>query len=113
MPDPNSIIPFSGPLPLIGTPAPPPPPAHAPAPGHGAAPAPLAFAPGVPEPDFLKHFPFPYKVRAVTIYEAKKHGWATDRSYWEFLEPFRYVSAAWGNIDIPKGSFTDFASVPP
>src|SRR5947207_43732 len=52
-------------------------------------------------------------LRAVTIYEAAKQGWPTDRSYWQFLAPFQYVSPKWGPIDIPKGFYTDFASVPP
>jgi hypothetical protein len=103
MPEPNSIIPSSHPVDLATL-------TQAHATGAGLA---ARFRPGVPEPDFLQHFPLPYAVRAVTIYEADRHGWVTDRSYWEFIEPFRYVSAAWGPIDIPKGSFTDFASVPP
>lgn len=31
----------------------------------------------------------------------------------QFLVPFRYVSPEWGPINIPKGFYTDFASVPP
>lgn len=61
----------------------------------------------------MKHFPLPYKVQAVTIYEAQKQGSATDRSYWQFLDPFKYVSAKCGPIDIPKGFYTDLANVPP
>jgi Protein of unknown function (DUF1353) len=104
MPAPDSIIPSSGPV----IPA-----AHATAAPHLAAGPHLAFKPGASETDFLKHFPLPYKVQAVTIYEAQKKGWTTDRSYWQFLDPFKYVSAKWGPIDIPKGFYTDFASVPP
>src|SRR5438105_773691 len=72
-----------------------------------------AFKPSVPETEFKKRFPLPYRVQAVTIYEAERKGWVTDRSYWQFLEPFRYVSPKWGAIDIPKAFVTDFASVPP
>jgi hypothetical protein len=104
MPEPSSIIPSSQPEPLAG-------PGVAAAP-HLAAGLPLKFEPGVPEAEFLKHFPLPYKVQAITIYEAQKQGWPTDRSYWQFLTPFQYVSATWGAIDIPKGFYTDFASVP-
>jgi hypothetical protein len=104
MPEPESIIPFSGPEALI---------ASGLASRRLAPAAALRFRPGVSEADFLKHFPLPYKVQAVTIYEAGRQGWATDRSYWQFLEPFQYVSAKWGPIDIPKGFYTDFASVPP
>ena len=73
----------------------------------------LAFKPGVSEAEFKKRFPLPYRVEAVTIYEAMRQGWATDRSYWQFLEKFQYVSPKWGTIDVPKGFYTDFASVPP
>jgi hypothetical protein len=104
MPEPGSIIPTSEPetleLPALATAR------------RGPA-ATVKFKPGVPELEFQKHFPSPYKVQAVTIYEAGRKGWVTDRSYWEFLEPFQYVSPKWGLIDIPKGFFTDFASVPP
>jgi hypothetical protein len=47
------------------------------------------------------------------MYEAERHGWETDRSYWQFLAKFQYVSLEWGTIQIPKGFYTDFASVPP
>ena len=104
MPEPGSIIPSTEPA------APAVPATTAP---HLAASAPLKFKPGVTEAEFLKHFPSPFKVQAVTIYEAQKQGWVTDRSYWQFLEGFQYVSATWGTIDIPKGFYTDFASVPP
>jgi len=46
---------------------------------HLATGLPLKFKPGVPEAEFLKHFPLPYKVQAVTIYEAQKQGWATEQ----------------------------------
>src|SRR5476651_1428135 len=102
MPAPDSRIPSSGPVHLTA------------AIPHAAAAAPLlAFKPGVPEAEFLKYFPSPYRVQAVTIYEAEKMGWATDRSYWQFMGAFQYVSPKWGAIDIPKGFYTDFASVPP
>ena len=105
MPEPGSIIPSAGATaPALH--------AAAPAPNLAAA-APLKFAPGVSEPEFLKHFPLPYRVQSFTIYEAQKQGWPTDRSYWQFLDAFRYVSDKWGPIDIPKGFPTDFASVPP
>jgi hypothetical protein len=103
MPDPRSIIPSSQPVDLAALSQ-----AHI----LGAAAA-LKFRPGASEAVFLTHFPLPYKVQAVTIYEAERQGWATDRSYWQFLDPFQYVSAMWGSIDIPKGFYTDFASVPP
>ena len=72
-----------------------------------------AYKPSVPETEFKKLFPLPYRVEAVTIYEAARQGWATDRSYWQFLDKFQYVSPTWGTIEIPKGFYTDFASVPP
>jgi uncharacterized protein DUF1353 len=102
MPDPKSIIPSSQSADLATLLQKP-----------SVAPPPAAFQPGAPEAVFLTHFPLPYKVQAVTIYEAKRKGWPTDRSYWQFLDPFRYVSAKWGPINIPTGSYTDFASVPP
>jgi hypothetical protein len=108
MPEPGSIIPSSGPVDLVS--------ALARSAGAGAgapAAALLAFQPSVSEAEFLKHFPLPFRVEAVTIYEAARQGWATDRSYWQFIGPFRYVSPKWGPIDIPKGFYTDFASVPP
>jgi hypothetical protein len=104
MPEPDSIIPSSEPGTLAG---------HGAAAPHLAAGLPLKFKPGATEQEFLKHFPLPYKVQAVTIYEAQKQGWATDRSYWQFLSPFQYVSEKWGKIDIPQDFYTDFASVPP
>lgn len=113
MPAPNSIIPFTEPVDLatraslVTRPEP-----KARATRLGAAAA-LRFKPGVSEAEFKKRFPLPYKVEAVTIYEAQRQKWATDRSYWQFLDPFQYVSARWGPIDIPKGFYTDFASVPP
>ena len=82
-------------------------------PGHLLLRPALAYKPGVPEPEFRKAFPLHYAVRAVDIYEAEKKGWVTDRSYWQFLEPFKYVSPEWGPITIPKDFYTDFASVPP
>jgi Protein of unknown function (DUF1353) len=102
MPDPKSIIPSSQPADLATVLQKP-----------TLVPQTAAFQPGAPEAVFLHHFPLPYKVQAVTIYEAKRHGWPTDRSYWQFLDPFRYVSDKWGPINIPAGFYTDFASVPP
>jgi hypothetical protein len=103
MPDPASIIPASHSLDLATL-----------SQAKGLALAqPLTFQPGATEAEFQAHFPLPYKVRAVTIYEAQHQGWTTDRSYWQYLEPFRYVSTKWGPIEIPKDSYTDFASVPP
>ena len=102
MPEPNSIIPSSAPPHLAGA-----------ALARGAMPEALRFRPSVSEQEFLRHFPFPYKVQAVTIYEAERHGWPTDRSYWQFIDAFRYLSDTWGPIDIPQGFPTDFASVPP
>ena len=106
MPAPNSLIPSSGPVDLVslmsrGRPAP------------GRARALVTYKPSVSEIEFKKRFPLSYRVQAVTIYEAARQGWATDRSYWQFIGPFRYVSPKWGPIDIPKGFYTDFASVPP
>jgi Protein of unknown function (DUF1353) len=72
-----------------------------------------AYEPSVPETEFKERFPLAFRVRAVTIYEAKRNNWLTDRSYWQFLAPFRYVSPTWGPMNIPKGFYTDFASVPP
>ena len=106
MPAPNSIIPSSQPVDVVTAMA------RARVP-PGRAPALRAYEPSVPETEFKKRFPLPFRVRAVTIYEAKRNGWATDRSYWQFLVPFRYVSPKWGPINIPKGFYTDFASVPP
>ncbi|HEY4273384.1 MAG TPA: DUF1353 domain-containing protein [Candidatus Udaeobacter sp.] len=106
MPAPNSIIPSSEPIDLVTAMV------RARVP-RGRARALRAYEPSVPETEFKKCFPLPFRVRAVTIYEAKRNGWATDRSYWQFLVPFRYVSPKWGPINIPKGFYTDFASVPP
>lgn len=107
MPAPGSEIPSSEPVDLVSAISPP---AVAPT---GPAAALGAFKPSVSETDFKKVFPSPYQVRAVTIYEAAKQGWVTDRSYWQFLAPFQYVSPKWGPINIPKDFYTDFASVPP
>jgi hypothetical protein len=79
----------------------------------GRARALRAYQPSVSETEFKKRFPSPYRVQAVTIYKAARQGWATDRSYSQFLVPFQYVSPEWGSINIPKGFYTDFASVPP
>jgi hypothetical protein len=88
-----------------------------PAPGRGrgrvAARALRAYRPSVSESEFKRRFPLPYRVEAVPIYEAARQGWETDRSYWQFLEKFQYVSPKWGTIKVPKGFYTDFASVPP
>ncbi len=73
---------------------------------------PLTFRPGVTEAEFKKHFSLKYEVEAVTIYEAQQLGWPTDRTYWRFLAPFRYLSPKWGVIEIPENFPTDFASVP-
>ena len=105
MPAPNSIIPSSEQIDLVTAIS------RARVP-PGRARALRAYEPSVPETEFKKRFPLPFRVRAVTIYEAKKNGWATDRSYWQFLVPFRYVSPEWGPISIPKDFYTDFASVP-
>ena len=72
-----------------------------------------AFQPSVSEAEFKKRFPLPYRVESVSLYEAARQGWATDRSYWQFLDKFQYVSPKWGTIEVPKGFYTDFASVPP
>jgi len=71
------------------------------------------FKPSAPEAEFKKRFPLPYQVEAVSIYEAMRKGWKTDRSYWQLLDDFQYVSPKWGPIVVPKGFYTDFASVPP
>ena len=106
MPAPDSIIPSSQPVDLVSAIS-----RGRLAPGRGRALR--AYKPSVSETEFKKRFPSPYRVRAVTIYEAARQGWSTDRSYWQFLAPFRYVSPKWGPIEIPKGFYTDFASVPP
>ena len=94
MPNPASLIPSSPPThPLVAVAA--------------------VFKPSVPEAEFLKYFPLPFNVQAVNIYDAAKNGWVTDRTYWQFLDSFQYVSPKWGAIEIPKGFYTDFASVPP
>ena len=82
--------------------------------GRGAGVHPLrVYKPSVPETEFNKRFPSPYRVESVSIYEADRHHWETDRSYWQFMQNFQYVSPKWGTIEIPKGFYTDFASVPP
>jgi len=106
MPAPNSNIPSSGPIDLIST-------ISRAGVASRRARVLRAYEPSVPETEFKKRFPSPFKVQAVTIYEAKRNGWATDRSYWQFLASFRYVSPTWGPINIQKGFYTDFASVPP
>jgi hypothetical protein len=106
MPEPGSIIPSSGPVGLVSRIA------RTQALRVGAVRL-AAFEPSVPKAEFKKRFPLPFRVEAVNIYEAKRQGWATDRSYWQFRDPFQYVSPKWGPIDIPKGFYTDFASVPP
>src|SRR2546421_2806099 len=78
----------------------------------GRARALRAYEPSVPETEFKKRFPLAFRVRAMTIYDAQRKAWPTDRSYWQFLAPFQYVSPQWGPIYIPKGFYTDFASVP-
>jgi Protein of unknown function (DUF1353) len=114
MPAPGSEIPSALPADFVaaiarGTPA-----GRAPARGRrAAARAVRAYKPSVPETEFKKCFPLPYRVEAVSMYEAKRQGWETDRSYWQFLERFQYASPKWGTIEIPKGFYTDFASVPP
>ena len=86
---------------------------RAPVGGHVAVRALRVYKPSVSEAEFKKRFPLPYRVEAVTIYEAARQGWETDRSYWQFLEKFQYVSPKWGTIEVPKGFYTDFASAPP
>jgi hypothetical protein len=81
--------------------------------GRVAARAVRAYKPSVSEAEFKERFPLPYRVEAVTIYEAARQGWETDRSYWQFLEKFQYISPKWGTIEVAKGFYTDFASVPP
>ena len=81
--------------------------------GRRRAPARALFKPSVPETEFKQRFPSPYRVESVSMYEAQRQGWKTDRSYWQFLKKFQYVSPLWGTIEIPKGFYTDFASVPP
>jgi hypothetical protein len=106
MPEPGSIIPSSEPVDFVTAISR----ARVPtARGRGLP----AYKPSVSETEFKKRFPLPYQVQAVTIYEAARQGWATDRSYWQFLSPFKYVSPKWGPIEIPKDFYTDFASVPP
>ena len=94
MPSPESRIPESAPARLLLAPA-------------------LTFEPGVPEAEFRKIFPQAFRVRAVDLYEAKKKNMGDDRTYWEFLDDFQYISPTWGPIIIPKGHYTDLASVPP
>src|SRR3982750_1188874 len=97
MPAPGSAIPRSAPQDLVTGAA-----QHSAHPQAAAA-VTAIFKPSLPEADFLKHFPKPYCVRAITIYEAMRNAWPTDRSYWEFIEPFQYVSPKWGQIDIANG----------
>src|SRR5947209_7585257 len=66
----------------------------------------------VSEADFRKHFPLPFKVRALNVFEALKLGYSTSITFLEYLEPFEFVSDKWGSIVIPTGFLTDFASVP-
>ena len=71
-----------------------------------------AYEPSAPETEFKKRFASPFKVQAVTIYEAqRKVGPQT-----EVTGVPRSISiclARVGPINIPKGFYTDFASVPP
>src|SRR5215212_3540684 len=97
MPEPGSAIPRSAPQDLVTAAT------KQSASPQAAAVVTAIFKPSLPEADFFKHFPKPYRVRAITIYDAMKNGWPTDRSYWEFIDPFQYVSPKWGAIDIPNG----------
>lgn len=67
----------------------------------------------VSESDFSRHFPRVFKVRSLNPFEALKLGLSTSITYWEYLEPFEYISDKWGSILVPAGFITDFASVPP
>ena len=113
MPAPGSEIPAAQPIDLAaairraGVPV-----DRPPVRGRGTRAVP-GYEPSVPETEFKRLFPLPYRVESVSMYEAKRHHWKTDRSYWQFLEKFQYVSPQWGRIEIPKGFYTDFASVPP
>jgi|ERR1041385_5789604 hypothetical protein len=106
MPAPGSEIPASEPVDFLTA-------MSQPSVLPGGARALRVYEPSVPEAEFKKRFPLAFQVEAVTIYEAQRKHWKTDRSYWQFLGPFRYVSPEWGPINIPKGFYTDFASVPP
>ncbi len=100
MPAPGSEIPGSAPSDLVAQ-------------ARGALKPEALFRPSVSEAEFLRRFPDLYRVRALTLYDAIRKGWKPDRTYWEFLAPFQFVSPTWGAIVIPKGFHTDFASVPP
>ena len=113
MPAPGSEIPAAQPIDLAaairraGVPV-----DRPPVRGRGTRAVP-GYEPSVPETEFKRLFPLPYRVESVSMYEAKRHHWKTDRSYWQFLEKFQYVSPQWGRIEIPNGFYTDFATVPP
>lgn len=62
---------------------------------------------------FLSRFPLPYDVRALTPWECYRQGLTLDRTWWLFQSAFTFISDNWGEIIIPKGFITDFASVPP
>lgn len=64
------------------------------------------------ETDFLKRFPRLFVVRALSRWEARRAGYMEDKTYWQYVSPFEFVSTLWGPIIIPTGFVTDFASVP-
>jgi len=94
MPAPGSEIPAAQPIDLAaairraGVPV-----DRPPVRGRGTRAVP-GYEPSVPETEFKRLFPLPYRVESVSMYEAKRHHWKTDRSYWQFLEKFQYVSPA-------------------
>ena len=62
--------------------------------------------------DYRTAFPLPFQVSALDPFEAEFQDIDQSISWWRFLSPFAFVSVVWGRIEIPKGFYTDFASVP-
>jgi hypothetical protein len=67
---------------------------------------------GIRESDFLAHFPLPFIVAALSPWEARDLNLDWTKTWWRFAEEFIYVSDRFGEIRIPKGFITDFASIP-
>jgi hypothetical protein len=45
-------------------------------------------------------FPVPYRVESVTIYEAARQGWPTDRSYWQLTRNVVFAAVELANQGI-------------
>ncbi len=73
---------------------------------------PLVLHNGITEEAYLKRFPRPYQVEALTPWQAQRLGMDPEIQLWTYLDDFVYNSDRFGAVTSKKGKITDFGSIP-